>query len=174
MVEPAVIVADRSRVAVLIDSVFPLPLAPKPFTVALLSVPVGEFVSLPWLDGGFWSYSHLTEQIDGQLAAGRTVFFAQYLLLPIVCLLCTAIAGLRFSAGVELGLMRKEMLRLDPALEQEAANIKPASLHAGRTAAAMRQAVGAGLQAGSEQPAGRPSTGAIKQPSSGAVPTRLV
>lgn len=142
--------------------------------VALLAMPVGEFVNLPWLDGGFWSYSHLTEQLDGAVETGRIVLFAQYLLLPFVCLLGIAIAGLRFSAGVELGLMRKEMLRLDPALEREAANIKPASLHAGRTAAAMRQAVGSGSQAGSGQPAPRPATGSIRQPSPGEAPKRLI
>jgi len=143
--------------------------------VALLAMPVGEFVNLPWLDGGFWSYSHLTEQLDGAVETGRIVLFAQYLLLPFVCLLGIAIAGLRFSAGVELGLMRKEMLRLDPALEREAANIKPGSLHAGRTAGAMRQAVGAGSQAGSgQQPARRPAGGSITQPSPGEAPKRLI
>lgn len=142
--------------------------------VALLAMPIGGFINLPWLDGGFWSYANLTERIDGGIAAGRAVFFAQYLLLPAVCLVGIAVAGMRFSAGVELGLIRKEMLRLDPALEREAANVKPGSLHAGRTAAAMKQAVGASQPARDASTAKLPATPSIKQPSPGEAPRRLI
>jgi len=142
--------------------------------VALLAMPIGEFVNLPWLDGSFWSYANLTERIDGGIAASRAVFFAQYLLLPAVCLVGIAVAGLRFSAGVELGLIRKEMLRLDPALEREAANIKPGSLHAGRMAAAMQQAVGASQPASAGPAAKLPATPSIRQSSPGEAPRRLI
>jgi len=43
-VAPAVMVAVRSIIEVLIDSVFPLPLAVNPFTVAAILVPVSRVV----------------------------------------------------------------------------------------------------------------------------------
>jgi hypothetical protein len=142
--------------------------------VALLALPVGEFASLPWRDGGFWSYAGLTAQIDAGATPTALVFLAQYLLLPAACLLGSAILGMKFGAGVELGLMRKEMLRLDPALEQEAANIKPSSLHGGRTAGAMRQAERAGSSSASASGANETTSPSIDQPSPGEVPKRLI
>ncbi|MDY7107457.1 MAG: hypothetical protein SYC29_02365 [Planctomycetota bacterium] len=142
--------------------------------VALLALPVSEFASLPWREGGLWSYAHLTAQIDAGVSTNAVVFLAQYLLLPGACLLGIAIVGLRFGAGVELGLMRKEMLRLDPALEQEAGNIRPSSLHGGRTAGAMRRAVKSGPPTASGQASSEDDDAPIGQPSPGKPPRRLI
>jgi hypothetical protein len=142
--------------------------------VALLALPIGEFASLPWRDGGFWSYAHLTAQLDAGASTKAVIFLAQYLLLPAACLLGIALVGNRFSAGVELGLMRKEMLRLDPALEQEAGNIKPSSLHGGRTAGAMRQAEQAGASEVAAAGSREQRSPSITQPSAGEAPKRLI
>ena len=102
-------------------------------------------MGLPWTDGGLWSYQNLVNQVDhadgeGQSLAVSFVPIARHLLLPLVCITGLALVGLRFSDGVRMGLIRKEVLTLDPALEREAGNIRLSSLHGGRGAAAMRQA----------------------------------
>jgi len=50
-----------------------------------------------------------------------------------------ALVTLRFSAGVESGLLRRESFLLDPELEKEAANRKPGSHFGGRAAAALER-----------------------------------
>jgi hypothetical protein len=60
--------------------------------------------------------------------------------LPLACLVGVTMIGLKFSTGVYAGIIPKERMRLDPVLEKEAANIKAASLHAGRAGAAMKAA----------------------------------
>jgi hypothetical protein len=145
--------------------------------VGLLVMPIGAYVNLPWADGALWSYGGLTTVLDERVATDEAgglpiVFYARYLVLPVVCVIGIALVGMRFSAGVEAGLLMKENFRLDPALEQEAANMKPSSLHGGRAAAAMRQTVGEVGADASSIPASGGAT--VRQLSPGEAPKRLI
>ena len=138
--------------------------------VGLLVLPVGQLIGMPWQHGALWSYDALTSHLD---TAGHTpptdlVFYARYLLLPATCLAGVALVGTRFSAGVRAGLLVKEDLRLDPALEREAANVKPGSHHGGRAATAMRQTV----TGRAEKP--EPTGPAVSRTSAGEAPRRLI
>jgi hypothetical protein len=67
-----------------------------------------------------------------------------------------------------------ENLRLDPDLEQEAGNVRPGSLHGGRTAAAMRQ-ISDSLPGGGAGAYGQGTGGpSVRQPSPGEAPKRLI
>ncbi len=150
--------------------------------IGLLVMPVGGLLGLPWQDGGLWSYATLTGQVDAAEGAGamNMVFIAKYLLLPAACIVGISLVGMRFSSGVAAGLARKENLTLDPMLEREAGNIKPSSLHGGRAAAAMQQAVGEKPQASHVPPTGNPLPGqppaapSIGQPAREQPPKRLI
>jgi len=151
---------------------------------ALLVLPLGESLGMAQSGGAFWSYEQVTARID---AAGepsleeihgdsQMVAIARHLLLPLAAVCAIAMVGLRFDAGVESGLMRKEDLTLDPTLESEAGNIKPGSLHAGRTAAAM-QALGSGVPfAVGSKAVAAPADGppSIRQVSPGSAPKRMI
>jgi len=94
-------------------------------------------------------------------------FYARFGLLPLACLIGAAMIGLRFCAGVESALPKKEDMRLDPTLEREAGNIKPTSLHGARTGGAF-QAAPPPTGAASPHPAG------MSQLSAGVAPKRLI
>ena len=70
-------------------------------------------------------------------------YYARFLLLPGLCLLGFVMLGFRFSGALEGVLPIKIKQGLDPALEQETANIKASSLHgtAGRSAGALGRVV---------------------------------
>jgi len=113
--------------------------------LALLVLPMGEMLGLPWHDGGLVPYDHMTKQVDLEMAAsmnswGGLTFYARFAVLPLACLVGVIMVGLRFSFGVSAGILPKENMRLDPALEREAGNITPSSLHAGRAGAALKAA----------------------------------
>ena len=118
--------------------------------VGLLLLSFGGVVGLPWQDGSLWSYSHLTSQIETHMNEvgpvtplsdmGLTVV-SRYLILPLACVLGVGMVGMQFSVGVKAGLMRKENLMIDTGLEQEAANVRPTSLHASRTASVISSVV---------------------------------
>ncbi|MCP3906269.1 MAG: hypothetical protein GY715_21815 [Planctomycetes bacterium] len=139
----------------------------------LLSLPLGKLIGLPWDDGALWSYASLCAAVDGvDGAAGvldgstsdKAAFFAQYLLLPVVCIASLLLAGTMFSSGVEAGMMRREALALDETLELEAANVQPSSLHGGRTAGALQRST-----AGADT-----SSPSVKQLTPGGQPKRLI
>ncbi len=162
--------------------------------VALLVLPIGELVGLSAPGGAFWSYEAVTAKID---AAGvpaidaRTVppsdagdawneglagSIARYVMLPLAALCAVCMVGLRFDAGVEAGLVRKEDLTLDPKLEAEAGGITPGSLHAGRAATAM-QGLGSGVPfAPGPKAIAAPAEGpvSIRQVSPGSAPKRMI
>lgn len=138
--------------------------------VLLLALPLGGLVGLPWQGGAMYRYSELTAQIDAAAAEPvglGIVFYAKFVALPLTCLIGTMLIANRFGAGVEAGVLRKENLVLDQTLEQEAGNIEASTLHAGRTAGAMKQAF-----AGSTPT--EPVSGNIGQISAGKVPKRLI
>lgn len=142
--------------------------------LALLVLPISEFVGLPWREGALFSYNTLTSQLEAATTKGATdfsmTFYARFAMLPFACLIGVGMIGLRFCAGIDAALPKKEDMRLDPALEREAGNITPTSLHGGRAGAALRAA--APLQptasASSPHPAG------MTVPSAGVAPKRLI
>lgn len=131
--------------------------------LGLLVLPIGGIVGMPWRSGAVWEYAIVVEEID----AGRVSLLAsaaRHLLLPLAGLVCSAMVGQRFLAGVRAGLLRREHLKLDPSLEQEAANIKATSLHGGRAGAALARvgvaaAQGAARDAGVREPVDRHDAG---------------
>jgi hypothetical protein len=144
--------------------------------VGLLVLPIGDVFGMPWRDGALWSYAHLVEQVDarhvadgltGLAAAGGIVAVARYVVMPITCLVGIALVAQRFNAGIRAGTFQKEDFALDPALEVEAANVKPGSNHGSRAAAAMRSA----LNSDDDRPAEKLSRRTVSQ---GSVPKRLI
>jgi len=121
----------------------------------LLILPLGPVVGLPWADGAIVRYEHMSGQIDlargtqsaatvlaaGDAWGGSVIFYTRFLALPLACICGVALAGLRFAAGVELALMKKENLQLDPELEEEIAQIKPGSIYGSRAGRALDNAV---------------------------------
>jgi len=116
--------------------------------VGLLVLPFGQTLGMPWEEGALASYSMMTKQVDLMIgdspdAWGTPTFYCRFAVLPLACLVGVTMIGLKFSTGVYAGIIQKEKMRLDPVLEKEAANIKAASLHAGRAGAAMKVATAA-------------------------------
>lgn len=148
--------------------------------VALLVLPLGDALGLPWKHGALTTYDHMTEWVDHvrrpaesvqPVAAatappsGSLVFYLRLGLAPVACIVGISLVGLRFCAGIEAGLVRRESHRLDPTLEREASNITPTSLHGGprgRTS---------GILSGSIESEAMPSA---TQVSPGVMPKRLI
>jgi hypothetical protein len=140
---------------------------------SLLVLPLGELLNLPWEEGALTSYAYMTQQVDLQLSNdqerwGALQFYSRFLVLPLACVVSTTIVGLRFSLGVSMGILPKESMRLDPALEKEAANITPSSLHGGRAGAALK-AIG-GMNNGAD----RKVTAPLAHTTAGEAPRRLI
>lgn len=136
--------------------------------LALLVLPVGKVMDLPWEDGALTSYEYMgawVDRVDARraesLAGPRPAvlaltqaaqeepkapsmvsFHAKFLLLPLACLVGLVMVALRFNAAVEAAIMQRESGKLDPALEREASNISPSSLHRGRSASILTRAIG--------------------------------
>ena len=142
--------------------------------LGVLLLPIGQFIGLPWRDGAMYAYSAMTSIIDAtqdKHASFGLTFYAQFGFLPLACLIGVAMVGLRFCAGLEAGLPRKEDLRLDPVLEREAANIAPTSLHGPRGGGGVLRAAPPSppaAAASASHPAG------MTQPTAGVAPTRLI
>jgi hypothetical protein len=146
--------------------------------VAILLLPIGEWLGLPWHEGALVSYQTMTQQVDLQMPSGaRTwgspTFYARFAFMPLACFVGITIVGLRFGYGVSAGIIREDV-RLDPMLEREAANITPGSLHGGRAGAALRAANVAKAQAAAAPAPMPPATASITQLSPGEVPKRLI
>jgi hypothetical protein len=145
--------------------------------LGLLLLPIAEFVGMPWREGALYAYSSMTTLVDQaadkHTALGMT-YYARFGLLPLACLIGAGMVGLRFCAGIEAGLPRKEDMRLDPTLEREAGNISPTSLHGGRTGAALRAAAAAAANPTPSASASQPHPAGMTQPTAGVVPKRLI
>lgn len=147
--------------------------------VAILIFPLGDVLGLPWREGALVSYDDMVARVDAEMTDannswGSVTFYCRFALLPLACIVGLTVAGMGFSAGVLAGIMPKEDIRLDPALEREAANITPASLHGGRAAAALRAASATAAterKVTTPAPATPPS---ITQLSAGEAPKRLI
>ena len=140
--------------------------------MALLTLPLGELMDLPWQEGAFSSYAYMTEQID--LASDKTegvsftiTFYARFLVFPAACVVLAVLVGLRFGAGTEAARLPDEH-RLDPELEKEAGGIKVSSLHGGRSSGALSQVVEGSKSATKKR---MPSA---RRVSPGAAPKRLI
>jgi hypothetical protein len=147
--------------------------------LALLVLPFGETVGLPWKEGALTTYHTMTQQVDftqvqSADAWGGPTFYARFAFMPLACIAGIAMVGLRFSSGVNAGIIPKENFRLDPALEKEAANIKPTSLHGGRAAAAMRVANAANSTAERKPVMAAAGVAATSTTSAGEAPRRLI
>ena len=156
---------------------------------AVLILPLGSAFGLPWESGALSSYQQMTNTVDQVRAStadaastpgeeapaddeavtatgpSSLVMHGRFGLLPCACMVGMALVGLRFCAGVEAGILAAESMRLDPALEREAANMSPSSLHAGRTTGVLSRT----LQRESEE-----SMPSAKTVSPGESPQRLI
>lgn len=148
--------------------------------VGLFVLPIGQHIGLPWEQGALTTYAMMTHQVDlsqsgAQQALGSATFYARFALMPLVCVCAIAIIGLRFNVGIGSGIIPKENLRLDPALEKEVANIKVGSLHGGRAAGAMRAAgVGAAAAERKPVPVAAAAAPSVLATSAGEAPRRLI
>lgn len=174
--------------------------------VAVLILPLGGAFQLPWEGGALGSYGQMmtaVDQMEGRSAPvtaegaaqaaqpSSLVFYGRFLLLPATCIVGLAMVGLRFCTGVEAAVLQRESMKLDPALEREAANIKPSSLHSGgRSASILSRTVtsspsaspssgsGSSYSPPSEEPAHRRTAPAvastIEEPAEESAPRRLI
>ncbi len=126
--------------------------------VAALVLPLGSTLHMPWPDGALSTYDAMTSCVD-QIEAARaaaiageavdadapsmTVALARFLLLPFTCLVGIVMIGLRFSGAVETAVLRRESMKVDPAIEREATNISPTSLHGARGSSIISRTVAA-------------------------------
>lgn len=146
--------------------------------LATLVLPFGELFGLPWQSGALTDYQHMTamaDKVNLPMVDGKTqepqisslVFFSRLALLPIACVVGVTLVGLRFGSGIEAGVAREDM-RLDPALEREAGNISPSSLHAGRSAGALGHTL---RTAGNDDESSKPDSTSSQPHSARAVST---
>lgn len=156
--------------------------------VAMLVLPMGNFFTLPWQQGALTTYSHMTTTVDqlhhqrrmrlegiehtaGEESVGRIEFYVRFGLLPAACIVGITLVGLRYCAALEGTLPQRERMRLDPALEREAANITPTSLHGGRSGGVFNRAIGGGDAAAIDQEKAVPSARSVTP---GEQPRRLI
>lgn len=135
--------------------------------VVVLALPWGNAFGLPWREGGFVSYALMTQHVETELAGGSwggIAFYARFAMLPLACVASLVVVGIRFTNGVSAGILAKDRVRLDPALEKETAGIRPTSLHGGRAGNAILAAI-------RSAPA---HEGPVTQLSAGAAPRRLI
>lgn len=97
--------------------------------LAMLVLPMGGALSLPWQDGALTGYESMAGEVQGYLETPATVygpfvFYARYLLLPLACLAGVTLMYLRLSASVEQAILQGDALRVDPDIEAEASSIR--------------------------------------------------
>ncbi len=114
--------------------------------LALLTLPLGGVLSLPWQDGAVCSYTFLIEEVESARrdpGGFRVSFFIRFLLLPLGCTGGAALVAWQFCAGVAAAMLPKEHY-FDPELERETTGVEVTSLHAGggRSADALSKVVG--------------------------------
>ncbi len=126
--------------------------------VCVLALPFGTAVGLPWEGGALTSYEMMIREVERAVGGdtpswGGPAFYARFAMMPLACVACIVIVGLRFTSGVRSGMYTNNDNRLDPALEKETAGIRPGSLHAGRSGHAMQKAMAeVGSHVESQQP----------------------
>jgi len=113
--------------------------------VAMLILPLGHVLSMPWSYGALSSYEYMTGEVDAYLdgparAMGPIVFYARFLVMPVASLIGLALVYLRFSASVELTILAGDEFRVDSAIEDEASGVQ-VGVSGSRTTRAFDQAV---------------------------------
>ncbi|MCH8824931.1 MAG: hypothetical protein IH984_15650 [Planctomycetes bacterium] len=127
--------------------------------LALLILPIGSWIGLPWSEGALSTYSAMLREVEAAKYAVAGIgfdlqFYSRFLLLPSLCLLGFILLGIRFSGSVQGLLVVKESHKLDPALEQEIANMKATSLHSSgrRFTGALKRMVNKNAESAEEKP----------------------
>jgi hypothetical protein len=109
--------------------------------LALLILPVGGSLGLALSGGVFSNYSEICLAADaarnGSVDHIALVYYGRYLVIPIMCIIGATLVGLKFGAGVELGLVPWDEVDYDPTVEGEASGVKPSSLMGGRAGGAL-------------------------------------
>ncbi len=112
---------------------------------AALALPLRSLLPSFPLPGALLSYEALTQAVEAHrqgAGPGALAYFSQFVAAPLTALALTALAALRFSAGVEAGLIATSVSELDEALEREMASIKLASTRTPKTVGALNRAIG--------------------------------
>lgn len=127
--------------------------------LALLILPIGNWIGLPWTEGALNTYSAMLSEVESAkyaaFGAGFDLqFYSRFLFLPSLCLVGFILLGVSFSGSVQGLLVVRESHKLDPALEKEVANMKATSLHGGggRLYGAFRRAVSKNAEPAEEEP----------------------
>lgn len=156
--------------------------------VALLVLPMGSLFTLPWQRGALTTYEHMTVSVDqlheqqrariagierepNQPQVSALEFYTRFGLLPAACIVGTVLVGLRYCSSLEGSLPQRERMRLDPALEREAANITPTSLLGGRSGSVFNRAIGGADETAGKNEKTPPSARSV---SPGNQPKRLI
>ncbi len=139
--------------------------------VAMLVLPLGHHLSMPWNYGALGNYDYMTGQVDAYRdgpaqAMGPIMFYARFLVMPVACLIGLALVYLRFSASVELTILAGDEFLVDPEIESEASSVQVGKSGT-RTSHALDQAVTAQEQ----QPIQAPITSEL---STTVAPKRLI
>ena len=113
--------------------------------VAMLVLPLGHVLSMPWDYGALSNYEYMTGQVDAYRegpaqAMGPFVFYARFLVMPIASLIGLALVYLRFSASVELMILAGDEFLVDATIEDEASSVQ-VGVSGSRTSRAFDQAV---------------------------------
>jgi hypothetical protein len=126
--------------------------------IALMVLPAGNLFSLPWQEGALATYEYMITHVDrlheqrelrlagavsesGQPPISAVELYTRFGMLPAACIIGITLVGLRFCSSLEGAIPQREKLQLDPALEREAANITPTSLHGGRSSSVFNRAM---------------------------------
>lgn len=144
--------------------------------VAILVLPLGDVLSLPWRDGALTSYEYMTVQVDEYQNSpaqimGPFVFYARFLLLPVASVIGTFLVCLRFNAGVELTVTTTDEHHVDPDIEKEATKIKMPGSLGSRADHAMNQMVSQSSSSADPNGGNAPLASQI---SKGEIPKRLI
>lgn len=156
--------------------------------VALVALPMGNLLSLPWQDGALTTYEHMTTAVDqlheqqkhriagieqsgDEPRLGAVEFYTRFGLMPAACIVGITLVGLRYCSSLEGALPQRERMRFDPALEREASNITPTSLHGGRSGSVFNRAINPSYESSDSSEKAMPSARSV---SPGDQPKRLI
>ncbi len=154
--------------------------------LALLILPIGGWIGLPWAEGVLNTYSAMLLEVESAKYSATgpgfdLQFYSRFLFLPSICLVGFILLGVRFSGSVQGLVVVKESHKLDPVLEQEVANMKATSLHSsgGKFSRALKRTVNKIAPSAEEKPESKPVMDPAQMPtatkvSSGDAPKRLI
>lgn len=117
------------------------------FVLAFICLPVGTILPGISFAGALPGYDWLTEASEAirtgsPQAPGWGAFYGSALLAPVVSLVVAAVVMLRFSAGVEQGVIVTSVSELEEKLHREMSSIKLGAMNAPRSVGALNRAIG--------------------------------